>query len=552
MRDAYPDLARGNFISIADFETPGHEDLFRVVDAAGNEVGHTQPTLSILRARNETGAGGLKVLLPTPTDRLLFDGKRSQTLALVRDWRPYHLLLVSVYGPPGGAVLELTIESGLQTPVRWSRSLLAPAGWSVQRIDLATVGETIGLGDVRAVSLRAPQSTAPLEVYFDDFILADNTEVVLGAPDREAELYVLTRGRRIIVGAGGRFELAFHDGVLAAWQAPNSDNLVAVGGLGPWPLPLTVDWAERPEQPVAYDDPALFAAWGAAAAATQEIIEATPFRAVIGGQWRFAHAEATATAPSSVGHRWKYTIYPNGALYVQAESTAPPAGWSAPLVGYAVALQGRRGFEPLTPGNSGGAEDLALVLAARPAPAQADLLWTWPAATRMRAQRAYATVDGSRLALVVGGLPANPTLTVAHHFRVWPADIDGAPEAVGLARDYREPARVRLLAGRRITDAPGDIDQDGFNESAGCYEFALDGGVLRFELDPGALLRFGTVLRVRETAGRQCWVYARGRLVTDVGRDAADELLVNLGRLSGPPVIIEVHTQDSPAPPGTR
>ena len=120
-RKTYPDLVSGHFISLADFETRGQEQMFRIIGADGAEAGHEQPSLSILRSRNETGAGGLKVPLISAKDQVRFDGQRSSDYALVRDWRPYSLLLFSVYGPtertPGespaadGLRIELSIES---------------------------------------------------------------------------------------------------------------------------------------------------------------------------------------------------------------------------------------------------------------------------------------------------------------------------------------------------------------------------------------------------------------------------------------------------------
>ena len=94
MRDTYPDLRFGPFLNLADFESRGQAELFRV--AAGVDNDRPQPSISVLRSRNQTGAGGLKARLHTPEDRLIFDGQRSDELALVRDWRDYALLLVSI------------------------------------------------------------------------------------------------------------------------------------------------------------------------------------------------------------------------------------------------------------------------------------------------------------------------------------------------------------------------------------------------------------------------------------------------------------------------
>ena len=82
MRDTYEDLASGRFVSLADFESPGQEMLFRCVGQDGTAGQLPQPTLSILRSRNETGGGRLKVRLANTADRLLLDGQRTTERAL--------------------------------------------------------------------------------------------------------------------------------------------------------------------------------------------------------------------------------------------------------------------------------------------------------------------------------------------------------------------------------------------------------------------------------------------------------------------------------------
>ncbi|MEW6249464.1 MAG: hypothetical protein AB1716_02375 [Planctomycetota bacterium] len=552
-RRTYADLASGRFISLADFETRGQDAMFRVVGPDGTEGDREQPSLSILRSRNETGAGGLKARLGGTEDRLLFDGERSDELALVRDWRPYGLLLMSVYGPSDGVLLELSIRSGgKDAALTWSRTVAAQAGWNLLRIDLAGVGERIDLGDVRAIGWRAFQAAAPVELFVDDVILADNRADVLVAQPEPGALYVFTRGRRIYVGARERFELAFADGLIAAWRSGDEGNLVHPDGLGPWPVPLAEDWALG-QAALAYDDPQLFASWGPAAAATQRVVESTPFRVVIEGRWLFPAADPPATRPADkndggVGHVWRYTIYPCGTVYVRVRSVAPASGWSAPRVGYAAAVDGRRGFRRVEPaalaGPDTGSAAAPFVLLARQGP-RADLLWTWPQAGALPRQREFGTADERRVAVIAGEAPAGPVVETVHLLRFWPADIDAAPEARSLVGDYVRPMGLVPTAGELLTSISGDLDADGYNEAEGCYELIPAGGVLRVELDPGGTLRYDPLLRVHESAGRRCWVYARGRLITEVGRDGADNLLVSLGRVLSSRTLVEVHT----APP---
>lgn len=555
MRKAYPDLASGRFISLADFESPGQVGLFRTVGRDGTEGDRPQPALSILHNRNETGVGSLKVRLERPDDRLLFDGKRSAQLALIRDWRNYALLLVSVFAPPEGISIEFSVQSGEPKPIQWKRTIHVTKGWNLWRLDLDTLGDTIDLADVRALGWQAPQLKAPVEFYLDDIILADNTRQIVGENAGPEELHVFTRGRRIHVCARDRFELAFLDGQIAAWRDLGGENLVDTGGLGPWPVPLSADWATRPGAPVTYDDPQLFASWGPAAAATQRLVEVSTHRVVLEGEWRFANPPASqpsdaVTAAPPPGHTWRYVVYPSGTIYIAVQSRAPAAGWSAPRVGYALGLDARRNFRRIEPpGAAPGADRASFALLARAGKGRADLLWTWPKGAALAQQRELVSADERRLAVIAGDVEAGSVVETTHLLRIWPPDIDAAPEGESFTRDYQNPARITATVGQVRTDIPGDANHDGFNEAEGCYELALVDGALRFDFDPGAALRFDPVFRVHEAAGRQCWVYVRGRAVQDLGRDHEQNLLFHLGHVSGAKVALEVHTASAAGQP---
>lgn len=548
LRRAYPDLESGRFVSVADFESPGQLGLFRAVDGAGNESGRPQPALSILRARDQTGVCSLKARVERPDDRVVCDGRRSPQLALIRDWRPYGLLLMSVYGPPEGMRVEFGVQSGATTPLTWTRTLHVRPGWNLIRLDVDTIGDYVDLSDVRALWWRVPQATGPVEFYLDDLVLTDNTRDVVGPGAEPEQLRVYTRGQRIHVVVPERFELAFHNGVLVSWREAGGPNLVDPGGLGPWPVPLPDDWADQAAAPVAYDDPQLFSAWGAAVAATQRIIEATTYRVIVEGVWRFGEDGADLQAPDAgerqhAGHQWRYTIYPSGRVHVLTVTRPGPAGWPAPRVGYVLGLDARQGFRTLTTAPAEvSARASALILARREGSQRADLLWTWPPRAGFARLRELISVDERRIALLAGDLPAADVVRCAHLLRFWPADMEGLPEALPLATDYQNPVLLQPTAGDVVTEVDGDADGDGYNEAEGCYELAASGGVLRFDFDPGVYLRFEPVFRVHGTEGRRCWVYARGRVLTTVGRDREDNLLFHLPRMTSTRTAIEVHT----------
>jgi hypothetical protein len=552
MQETYADLHSSRFICLADFNTQPQAALFRILGPDGAES-KDQPTISVRRAVDQTGAGGLKAHLSSPNDQLLFDGARSKELALVRDWREYNLLLLNIYGPPDGLVLDFSVQSGTNVPMRWTRRLFAKPGWHLYRYDLSEIGEEIDLADVRALRWSAPEIGAPVDLFLDDLILADNSRYLLGETASDGELYVASRGRRIHVGARNRFELAFSDGVIVEWHADDEHNLTVRSGLGPWPVPLPQDWSVRHTDPVIYDDPALFANWGAHIAANQRLVEASEFRVVIEGVWRFLARPGVSAAetPSTAApqHMWRYVIYPSGQVYVRVTSHAGDAGWQTPRVGYAIALDGRSGFVGIGPESGrGGQPGTDFVLLSQPSRDRADLLWCTHRPEAAERQLELVSGDERRIAVTVGDVEPMDTVDTAHLLRFWPRDMDGVPEGDSFAADYQQPATVAPLQGHVITDAPGDLNHDGFNESEGLYELAPKEGLLRFKLLPGSSLRHNPIFRVHGTARADCWVYADGRIIRRQGRDQSGNLLFTLSGVVTTPLTIEVNTRSGPAP----
>lgn len=549
MQRTYADLHTGRFVLLADFNTRPQAELFRTLGPDGRETAD-QPTISLRHSIDATGAGGLKAHLTTPNDRLLFDGARSQNLVLVRDWREYNILLLNIHGPPGGLMLEFSAQSGTDLPIRFTRTLFAKAGWHLCRLDLGELSEEIDLADVRALSWRAPEMTAPVDLYLDDLILADNTRWLLGDNAAEDQLYVLTRGRRIHVGARGRFELAFCDGLIVQWHADSEQNLTVRSGLGPWPIPLPSDWSSRRADPVVYDDPALFASWGARYTATQRLVEKSGFRVVIEGLWRFLPNQGPADPAATPQHCWRYVVYPSGEVYVQVSSSVGNASWSAARVGHAVALAGRYGFERVAANPRGDEPDeTSFVLMSQPGRDRPDLLWCPHRPDAARRQLELVSADARRIAVTVGDVEPAGTLETAHLLRFWPHDIDGSPEARSFAADYQRPATLTVSRGRVVADTPGDLDGDGFNESEGCHELAPVDGVLRFKLLAGGLLRHHAIFRVHATDSAECWVYADGRIIGHQERDNAGNLLFALPGAVNRVVTLEVNCRSAGAAP---
>lgn len=581
MRDAYPDAASGRFMALAHFERANQPELFRITSADDTTADVPQPTLSVLRSRNETGGGGLYANLPSTAYELRFDGVRSGELALLRDWSDYHILLMSIFGPDGGLRLRCAIDSGVDPRLSWSRTLDVAPGWNAYRIDLAEVGDAIDLTDVRALRWRVVAPAGSAALFLDDIIIADNTRYLFGADAPAGELYAFEQGRRLHIGAPDRFELAFSDGMISAWYAqtpietpaetvtPRSmdlaptretdmavvaarPNLAPRTGLGPHPTPLAADWSALgvDAAPPAYDDPNLFADWGRSVVAEQRLLEGSARRAVVQGRWRFlggdpgASAAASAEGQPVASHAWQYVIYPTGEAFIATASVPPASGWSQPRVGHALCVVGRLGFVCHAP-----QPPLHAALLTQPG-AGPDLLWT-PHDPNLAARALTLTShDERRVAALLGDATAEATVEFAGLLRIWPPDINAPTDALAFAADYQNPPHLTLAVGVVRTNVAGDLDQDGYNEAQGCWEIELAGGAARLTLAPGAQIRHAPRLRLHGSAGRRCWVYVDGRRVADVARDAEQRAIVTLSRLSGAATHVEVHTLPDDSPPG--
>lgn len=554
----YPDCAGGRFLALADFENAEQARLFRIVETGGAGAAEStpeQPSISIIRNRSETGAGGLKAPLRSSRDVLLLDGQRTEQLALIRDWSAHHLLLMSVFAPESSATLAFTVDSGAaaaeapsdeEAPGRWSTTARLRPGWNLLRYDLAAVAERADLSDVRRLSWRVVDAAGPVELYLDDLIVTDNTRYQSGAQAAAGEMIAYTRGRRTLFGALGRFEIGAVDGVLAVIAGEAGQNLALPGGFGPLPLPLPAGWAAQRANPPAPDDPAAFNAWGGSIGTLQRIVEAGPQRVVVRTERRFmAGSEAAeggqAAADAAPGHVWEYVAYPDGRVFTRIISDPAGRPWPQPQLGYALCLDGRRGLQRERPaGSARSSAPDRFVLFARSAADQTDVLWIPHQPDLAAQQLELASADDRQLAVIAGDLPATGRIETAHLLVFWPRDLDG-PTAASLAADYQRPARVDVLAGRLRTDVDGDRNADGFNESQGCYEIELAGHVARLRFDPQELLRHRPIFRVHGSAGRKAWIYADGRIIGGQWSDAADTLMFMLPRTAASPVSIEIN-----------
>lgn len=545
IRSDNPDLAQATLTPIATFESSREIARFRLVQRDDPER-RGRGDLSLTRGRGEATGSALAAPLTGEGATLLLDLGQSDP-PLPTDWRPHALLLMNLSAEPGDTQIELSLRSGGELPLIWTRRLTLAPGWNTVRVDLAEAGRQLDLANMQAVTWTL-LAGGPATLTIDGVVLANNTRWICGQSPDEGALYAFERGRRLHVGAHGRFEIAFAEALITEWRQAGGENLAVPDGLGPWPAPLSPGWDERPAGGVGERAPP--ALWGSVQA-EQRLVETSPVRIVVEGRWRVSDAGQTVRPDSGAAersHAWRYAIYPQGLIFIRTTATAGQSGWPTPLLGFGLAVDQRRPFELIKP-RRGSASTAAtrFVLLTRRGRGEADLLWVAHDPNALQLVSQHVAGDPRQLRVVAGQLASAETIDVAHLLRLWPGDMNDATGADAFATGYLSPAPLRCYAGSIVRDAPGDLDGDGFNESEGCYETRLEAGTLRLTLDPRGGPRDRPVFRVRGAAGQRCWVYCDGQSVASTGRDAADELLVVVPRTIHRPMQLEVHTR-----PGAR
>lgn len=578
LQRAYADLAGGRFVSLADFERPEQADMLRVVGPDDRGLAR----VTARRSRPETGAGALRVLLPSPRHALVATSQAGGRWSLLRDWRDYELLLMSIYVPQPVDDLRVEVRGAAAGQRFWLTHIPLEPGWNLLRIDLADVGATVDLAAVEQVRWSFTRLDASREFYLDDVLLADNREVLLPADDgQEGRLYVERAGRRVHVGAAGRFEVVLAGGVIRQWFALSEDaskvrslsgqTLLGLGLLGPVVAPMSDD------EPV----PAFVEAWaryGTVAEAHQRLVEASPLRAVVEGEWRFA--ERAHSEGASAGHRadamsrpedgagsrprrlpaanpaeWgegsgqaalrcRYVIYGSGDVYYSAEARMPAALARAQRLGIVVGCRGDVGFRTAT-GRAGSLPDAAPFALLWRGGTGADLLIA-PHDGRVLPEARFETLPPQQnIAAVFRTAPVLPEERVAAAvlLRFWPPDADGPEYGSAVAGDYARPPKVVVEMGELVRTDAGDFNNDGYNESEGCFVLRPEDGRVRMRVDSGTMARFGLRLKIVDSTHRRMWCYANGAVVETHAPTANGAHLFVIDRPYSEIVLIEVYAE---------
>ncbi|UCD27574.1 MAG: hypothetical protein JSV03_10700, partial [Planctomycetota bacterium] len=340
---AYQDLESKRFQVLADFENPDQQSLFRMESPERT----SEIQISTERARRETGVGSLKMQMFRSSQQIVAADSPEAKWAFYRDWSKYHLLIFSVYSPRKLAGFTFSVSSGTDLHLTYKHSrILLEQGWNLIRIDLGDLQDLIDLGDVRRMRFWCEVLDTPIDLYLDDLILVDNSREVFSSPERqEGDLYVLTQGRRLVVGAIGKFELIFSRGMIRQWFDLRNDparthNLTGTGTLGPCPVVVEQEVKAK----ILLDDATQWSGLGLIAESYQSLVEAVPLRVVVQGEWRFGSPDVPPNDASPY-HRWVYSVYRDGRVYLECSGLARNDNFKPPGMGMVFCCDGDQGFK---------------------------------------------------------------------------------------------------------------------------------------------------------------------------------------------------------------
>lgn len=532
---AYDDLRGATFNVVADFETPDPALTFGSADA------DARPLLSTKEARTETGSTSLCMTFNANSNAAWIDLPTNREHP---DWSADSLLLFSVHTPQPIDGVRFELLDDADGGAVYEEQLSLRPGWNLVRVDLRKAARSVDLRHVHRLAWTLDNVASPAELHVDDIILVANRETITGSPqqDEQAGLYVTHEARRLHVGVPARFEIVFRHGVIAGWHDLESDpgrgvDLVRDDVLGPFPVPLE----SAADEAASFDPFALWAALGATPQTRQSLVEASPQRVVIEGEWRWLPQDAAPDAAASADApaiTWRYVITPAGRVFVNVACPTQAGTWRAVDAGLAVMCDTDAGFRPADV----AADDLsASALLARPREGKADLLFVVHRAGGGKLVPIKADDDSRVGAMLREGLVAQPVQRWAVMLQIWPTDLDSRLAVDAIAADYGHPGAPHVEWGQAILTDAGDLDNDGYNESEGLFVVGLRDNTLRLTLNPEGELRFEPTLKIVDTANRDVSVYADGRIVRDTTRDADGNVVVRIADTISRPVLVEAH-----------
>ena len=482
---AYPELATGRFISLADFEDspaygPGHRQIEQFYIHPNLPHADRRYVVNITR----TGAGAMEVNLP-PGSALVYN------LSEVSDFSAHTLLSVAIYSREirdDLKVLLSTDKSGWE-----SLPVLLRAGWNTVTVDLQRLSgrkdfDAHGVRSIRfwfesnvpqvaaapsATTSPAPPEQAGVRFNLDDILLVDNRRQIEPTPpgvrllksglDYEIHLPGRPGPLHLRQGDDGLWRLGDDQPAVRLLRStgilPVSPTAVSALGkekaatgetavlpTGETPVPGAVvassatTFAASSAQvgkPVPPGED--LRAFGDRRVGEVELLEANPVRLRIANAWYFPLSGGPWLSLNIRQVRWEHTFYADG-RWVTELLINNAGGDDVPGVRLGL------GATVWPPGRTPPAPDQLLGLGGGVG------RWSW----------------------MVG---------------------PDAPRRGPIEQAYRRPGRIELRIGQR-EPCDGDSDGDGFDESQGCWSLRARAGHCRFRLAPDGADLIDPVIRV--------------------------------------------------------
>ncbi|NOX59043.1 MAG: hypothetical protein GXP29_09330 [Planctomycetes bacterium] len=551
---AYPDLIADRYTVIADFERAEHRKLFTLEGPPDAK----QPKRNRKSGIQATGAMGLRCVLRSSADVLITDNRNATSRPLASDWRDYRLLLASVYSPLAGLELELAIGSGSdESKSEAISSMPLEKGWNRLHLDLADAAPMVDLSDVQRLQWRIPGLAAPVELFFDDIMLADNRLAISGQPRADkGRLYVEREGRHINVGAAGRFELSFGNGQIVRWYALDRDasrkvNLLgSAGSLGPMPVVLTDPDSDF--DPAIPSSPRGYSSLGRLVAARQRVLEANDVVVVVECTWSFPESIQNADDRNVPFQRWTYAIYPTGQIYVTVECTTEHGEFkpeflamvvSRKLVGNTVAGK----HEPTGLHGEPMLQHLSFAWIAEPS-TETGLLWVMHNSRQYPQLRGFTDARSESVSVAAyGGIVDRPTHRASFLLSIWPKGNCSQSNREAQAVGYSRKMNVEVTVGELQLVSKGDPDGDGFNQRLGAFMLKPNANQIHVKLDGSGQALINPVFCVEGVNEKEAWVYVDYAVHEQVARTSDGRLVVQIPREVTGESVLEIYLKNPPS-----
>lgn len=536
LMNAYPPMATGRFVVIADFEDPAHMELVTFSTNSPDATFARRET----GGRPETGPACLAVRVTGPNDTIVFSNRASSSWYLKRDWRDYDAFLMSVYVPDRGIDIDVTLQSGTgATTAAISTTQRLEPGWNALSFALAEAADHLAMDDVREIRLAFNGITEPTDVTIDDLILTADRTTVFGDPKNEkGQLYAEHVADRLVIGAGGSFELAFDNAQIVQWFDRKKDphrlhNLVAGTALGPTPAYV------RPPRDDENGVPLLFA--GRVVLARQRLLEINKVRAVIECVWHFVDDPDDPISGRPMVRR-VFTIYPTGQMFVAVAADAGDTPWPEQEIGLAVSMA------------KGADTGMSIGIGSTPSTSASSGAYAWAGSQDAGGDLLFvATADGTPLTIMDEPEAAHDIMRLIatggaplEHRRLWTAVLwlrvppgDTSTFAAQVAAAYDTPPDLAVDLGTIDHEA----GKAALDRATGVYRLRPDAGRVRLRLEPNEPYTFAAAFSILQTADLDAWIYVDDAIYDRSARDQAGNLIFQIDTPVPRPTTIEVLTR---------